>query len=110
MRRSVARFIGGALAGWVAALALNLLPYARSYGNDQHGDLEVIGFPLLFWRGGGWPYRQEFHPALLLADAVVALVFATAWGVLAVHLPQLFGRSRRGFAVSPPSTDGAAAE
>jgi hypothetical protein len=110
MTRLRISMVVGALSGLAVALAFNLLPYARSYQNYRHDDYEVIGWPFLFWRGGGFSYRQEFHPALLLADAIIGLAFAAAWGVAAAKLPQAFRRSARGFPILPPSDGGAAAE
>jgi len=78
------RFVTGFAIVAVVTVLLNFLPYVRTSGT-YHGDgFEVIGFPFIFWRHGGFEGIHEFKIAVLLADlafgavAAVFVVYACA--------------------------------
>jgi hypothetical protein len=110
MKHSAKTFAVGASVGAVVAIGLNLLPYWRSY-QAYHGDgYEVIGFPFIFRRMGGFVGIYEFRPELLIADAAIALSFAALAGLVAVKASKIATRSGRGFPVVPRSDGRTAAE
>jgi hypothetical protein len=74
------RFVTGFSVAAVAAVLLNFLPYVRTRG-AYHGDgFEVIGFPFVFRRFGGFEGIYEFNIAILLADIAFGAVAAVFVG------------------------------
>lgn len=104
------RFAFGFVTGAVIAVVLNLFPYWQTYGDYGGDGYEVIGFPLLFRRFGGFSPIYEFHVDLLLLDIAVGVLIALVVGVTAMKVLPLFARrSGRGFAVvTEPDCDSAA--
>src|SRR5687768_6367013 len=99
MRPSTKAFLLGASTGGVIAIGCNLLPYWHSY-QAYHGDgYEVIGFPFTFRRLGGFAGIYEFRIELLIANAIIAIVFAAVAGWVTVSLSTMAWRARRGFPV-----------
>lgn len=99
MTRSWMQFAFGTANGLAIAVALNLLPYWRTYdapGTDGHA---IMGFPFTFRREGGFSPRYDFHPALLLADAAIGIGLALLVGWVAVKVAPLIYRSGCGFPV-----------
>ena len=72
----------------LAAFA-NLLPYLQTRGAYKTDGLEIIGFPFTFRQRGGYYYVDDFRIGLLLADIVIALLFAflVAYPFLLVRKP-----------------------
>jgi hypothetical protein len=110
MNRRWTHFAVGALSSLAVALVLNLLPYWRSYQAYQYDGFETIGFPFVFRHQGGFAYRYEFHPELLLANVAIALAFATVAGWAVMQILRIAHKPGRGFPVLPRSDGGAAAE
>jgi len=77
----------GVLTGWLLAVGWNLLPYLRTRGAYAHDDLEVIGFPFVFRALGGFAYRLYVYWWALLADFLLAVLFALAVGIMWSKLP-----------------------
>ena len=110
MNRSWVRFATGFALGAAIAVALNLIPYwltFRDYAGDSY---EVIGFPFVFRRVGGYSFSYTFLTDLLLVDIAVAVSFALVVGCLAIVLPRFMRRHGRGFPVVARSEGSAAAE
>ena len=94
------RFAVGFITGSAIALSLNLLPYWQSYGPYGFDGYEVIGFPLIFRRFGGFSPTYEFRFDLLSVDIAVGVVIAVVVGLVSMKLLHRFGRrSGRGFPV-----------
>jgi hypothetical protein len=72
----------GTSMGCVLAVGLNLLPYLRTRGAYQADGLELIGFPFVFRSFGGFAYRLDLYWWALLADILLAALFAFALGVV----------------------------
>lgn len=104
------QFALGAAAGFAIAVALNLLPYWRTYYAPCGDGYAVMCFPFTFRREGGIDYRCDLHPGLLLADFAIGMAFAVAVGWVTMKVPQLFRRPGRGFPVLPRSDGGPSAE
>ena len=74
------RFVAGFAIAAAVAVSLNFLPYVRTRG-AYHGDgFEVIGFPFIFRRLGGFEGIYEFNIAVLLADIAIGAVAAVFVG------------------------------
>jgi hypothetical protein len=71
----------GLSVGCLFASGLNLLPYLRTRGAYKADGLEIIGFPFVFRSLGGFAYRFYFHWWALVADALLAAIFAFVLGV-----------------------------
>ena len=110
MRRPWKQFALGAGSGFAVAVALNLLPYWRTYDAPGTDGYALMGFPFTFQREGGFVPRYEFHPTLLLANVAIAIAFALVAGWAFVQMMRLARRPGRGFAVLPRSNGGAAAK
>ena len=103
-------FAVGFASGTVLALALNLFPYWHSYGAYGTDGYEVIGFPLIFRRFGGFRPIYEFRFDVLLIDIAVGVVIALAAGLGVMKVLSLLGRhARRGFHVVEKPNGGPAA-
>src|SRR5438132_3466550 len=104
IRSSQTRFAMGFIAGVAMALTLNLLPFWQSYGAYGTDGYEVIGFPLIFRRFGGFSPIYEFRVDLLLIDIALGVVIALVVGLASMTLLHFVGRrSGRGFAVEDKS-------
>lgn len=81
------KFLAAFAATTLLSAFLNLLPYLQTRGYID--GFVVIGFPFTFRRFGGIVYIDEFSVGLLLADIIVALVFAflVAYPFLLVRKP-----------------------
>jgi hypothetical protein len=75
-------FWGAVSVGYSLAIGLNVLPYLRTRGAYQMDGFEVIGFPFVFSSEGGFAYRLSFHWWALLADILLATLFAFALGLV----------------------------
>ena len=62
----------------VIAALLNLLPYLLTRGSYGTDGYEIAGFPLVFWRFGGFAGTSEFHPLALFVNILIGLL-AAAW-------------------------------
>ena len=74
MNSPTTKFVTAFTATTLLAAILNLVPYLQTRGYID--GFVVIGFPFTFLRFGGIGYIDEFRVGLLLADIIVALVFA----------------------------------
>jgi len=74
MNSPTTKFVTAFTATTLLAAILNLVPYLQTRGYID--GFVVIGFPFTFRRFGGIGYIDEFRVGLLLADIIVALVFA----------------------------------
>jgi len=95
----IRRFLIGCIVGLAVAAALNLAPYVWTRYNSVVDDFEVMGFPMLFFRQGGFAGIKQFVIVALLIDLVFALLLALLAGWAAVRLSQ----GTRGF---PPDSPG----
>jgi hypothetical protein len=85
------KFVTGFSVAAVAAVLLNFLPYVRTRG-AYHGDgFEVVGFPFIFRRFGGFEGLYEFNIAVLVADIAFGVMVAVFVGYACASL----GRSGR---------------
>jgi hypothetical protein len=110
MNRPVLRFGSGFAIGAAIAAGLNLLPYWRTYRAYGGDGYEIIGFPFVFRRMGGFSYSYTFRTDLLLADIAIALGFALVAGLVGVVLPRFVRGAGPGFPVVAHSDGRAAAE
>ena len=72
----------GTSVGCLLAVGLNLLPYLRTRGAYQADGFELIGFPFVFRSFGGFTYRLYISWWALLADILLAALFAFALGLV----------------------------
>jgi hypothetical protein len=81
------KFLTAFVATTLVAAFGNLLPYLQTRGYID--GYKLVGFPFTFRRFGGVGYIDEFSVGLLLADIIVALVFAflVAYPFLLVRKP-----------------------
>lgn len=49
-------------------------------------DIRRVGFPLIFWKEGGFVYRSNFEPANFLFDIGLAVIVSVIVGVIAQRL------------------------
>jgi hypothetical protein len=86
---STKKFLSAFAATTLLAAFANLLPYLLTRGAYNGDGYEVIGFPFTFRRLGGYVGIYEFSVGLLLADIIVALLFAflVAYPFLLVRKP-----------------------
>jgi hypothetical protein len=89
MNSSTKKFVTAFAATALVAAFANLLPYLLTRGAYNGDGYEIIGFPFTFRRLGGYLGIYEFSVGLLLADIIVALLFAflVAYPFLLVRKP-----------------------
>jgi len=89
MNSPTKKFVTTFAATTLVAAFVNLVPYLQTRGAYKTGGLEIIGFPFTFRQVGGYTGIDEFSVGLLLADIIVALVFAflVAYPFLLVRKP-----------------------
>ena len=88
-------FILGFLSGLILFLALNLLaahlqsdcglPAVLGFSACAD-DIRRAGFPFLFWEEGGFAYRSNFYPAMLIVDTAIALGGSVIAGFVAQRI------------------------
>jgi hypothetical protein len=64
----------------ICALSLNFLPYFLTRGAYKTDGYEVIGFPYIFHRLGGFAGIDEFRLGTLIVDICFAVVVALIAG------------------------------
>jgi hypothetical protein len=101
MSRRRSKFLIGFAFGVTLSAVINLIPYVvthRLYVTD--GD-EIIGFPFIFRRYGGFSPVYEFRVDLLIADAAIALPFALMCGFAYQMISKRTKRTPHGFSLAP---------
>jgi hypothetical protein len=86
-------------ASWLAFLAtlllgaaLNVIPFVRSYRAYDTDGYEIIGYPFIFRRKGGFVPRYGFNSIALAEDIVIFLALAVIIGIV---VRVLIGRLNR---------------
>ena len=80
MTNRTKRFIAGFLVGTMAFAFGNLFPVPRTHPVGQHDVVEHFGFPFFFQRRGGISGVEEFHPAILVVDIALGVIFSLFLG------------------------------
>ena len=109
-RRSTIGFWVAAALWMVVAIVANVAPYYETRGAYGFDGYEIVGFPFVFRRAGGFEGSFEFSHLALSTDIAIAMVFSLVVGAVAKRLVGRIGRrSRFAWCRRPASTSHAVA-
>ena len=94
-RRETIGFWLGAVLGFVAATAANVVPYIQTHGAYGFDGVEISGFPFVFRSFGGFSPAYHFSHLALSADIAIVLTAGVSAGFLTKRCIGLPRRRRR---------------
>jgi len=74
--------LGGTFCGLCFGVLLNVIPFAQSYRAYNGDGYEVVGFPLIFRRSGGFNYTNTFNDGFFIVDCLFTFILVIPFGVV----------------------------